>query len=324
MIRASKYLALGALIAPSLLFANDLSLSIPIDCELGKSCYIQQYVDHDPSSKWSDYRCSSLSYDTHKGTDFALPTLSDIKKGVAVLAAADGIVAAFRDNVEDKLYRPENAAEVAGKECGNGVVINHDGGWQTQYCHLKKGSVSVVKGQQVKTGDMLGHVGLSGKTQFPHVHLSVRKNQMVIDPFSPKGRLSCNPDPTESLWVDELDYVAGGFLNVGFYDAVPSFEDIKAGTINADHLTTSSDALVLYAHSFGTQTDDIIRFTIEGPRGVIHEQETTMTKNQAMAMRASGRKSKRRYWNAGDYLGIVELVRDGRIIDQSETTITLK
>ena len=54
--------------------AGELSLSSPIDCDLNGPCYIQQYVDHDASKGASDFTCSGLSYDGHKGTDFALPT----------------------------------------------------------------------------------------------------------------------------------------------------------------------------------------------------------------------------------------------------------
>lgn len=315
---------MGALVVPTFAFGQELRLGLPIDCTLGDTCYIQQYVDHDPSKDASDYRCSTLSYEAHKGTDFALNSLAQMQEGVAVLAAADGRVAAFRDGIEDMLYTPDNAFNVAGKECGNGVVINHSGGWQTQYCHLKKGSVSVVKGQNVKAGDMLGQVGISGKTQFPHVHLSVRKGNLVIDPFSPKGRLSCDPKPQDTLWDDLPIYEPGGLISVGFSDSVPEFDDVKAGILDPDNITTASPALVLYAQAFGTRTGDIIRFHIDGPNGVIHEDQAEMTRNQAMVMRASGRKSKRRTWNTGTYRGTVELLRRGTVIETMLTEIELK
>ena len=54
--------------------------------------------------------------------------------------------------------------KISGKECGNGVVLVHDDGYQTQYCHLKKGSVAVKKGARVSEGDLLGFIGMSGKT----------------------------------------------------------------------------------------------------------------------------------------------------------------
>ena len=64
----------------------------------------------------------------------------------------------------------------------------------------KKDSIVVKKGQRVAMGAILGQVGLSGKTQFPHVHLSVRHNGTVVDPFDPDSRDTCNPEPpTDTL-----------------------------------------------------------------------------------------------------------------------------
>ena len=62
------------------------------------------------------------------------------------------------------------------RNCGNGVVIRHADGWETQYCHLRRGSVQVAEGDRVEAGEPLGLVGMSGEANFPHVHLSVRRD----------------------------------------------------------------------------------------------------------------------------------------------------
>ena len=49
--------------------APPLSLTQPIDCILGDTCYIQNYVDTEPFETASDFQCVSLTYDTHKGTE---------------------------------------------------------------------------------------------------------------------------------------------------------------------------------------------------------------------------------------------------------------
>lgn len=92
---------------------------------------MQQYVDHDPSPKASDFSCSFLTYDGHKGTDFGLRDPALLDRGVFVVAAAAGRVVARRDGVIDKIYTAEDAERVDKIECGNGVVIQHDNGWQT-------------------------------------------------------------------------------------------------------------------------------------------------------------------------------------------------
>src|SRR5262245_24798549 len=130
-----------------------LELGVPIACELGKDCFLQQYVDRDPGPGIKDYACGAVTYDGHKGTDIRVRTTADVQKHVAVLAAASGIVIGVRDGMRDHLVRTqEDRAAVADHECGNGVRIDHGDGWQTQYCHLRQASVRVNKGQQIAAG----------------------------------------------------------------------------------------------------------------------------------------------------------------------------
>src|SRR5690348_11641542 len=42
---------------------STLRLRVPVECEVGKTCFIQNLVDHDPGSGASDYMCGSLTYD---------------------------------------------------------------------------------------------------------------------------------------------------------------------------------------------------------------------------------------------------------------------
>ena len=56
--------------------------SLPIDCEIGVSCFIQNYVDRDPTPGRADYRCGHLSYDKHKGTDIRIRDLVAMRGGV--------------------------------------------------------------------------------------------------------------------------------------------------------------------------------------------------------------------------------------------------
>ena len=118
--------------------AGEFRLQSPIACEIGEDqpCYVQYYPDTDPGPGVSDFACGGLSYNGHKGTDFALRSLAQLDQDVAVLAAADGTVRGMRDGMPDQIATPETADQIAGKECGNGVVIAHEGGWETQYCHL--------------------------------------------------------------------------------------------------------------------------------------------------------------------------------------------
>ncbi len=303
--------------------ASDFSLRLPVDCELGETCHIQNYVDHLPEGEIQDFHCGLLSYDGHRGTDFALATLAEMRRGVAVLAAAPGVVRGARDGMEDRRYTPDAAHLVEDRECGNGLVIEHENGWETQYCHLRKGSLRIQPGDRVEAGAVLGEIGLSGKTQFPHVHLSVRKDGRSVDPFVPHGAAKCGPSET-TLWDSPIGYVPGGLLSVGFAGAVPSYEAVLDGSAATRTLSTTSSALVLYGHAFGNLAGDILRLEVTGPQGNLFREKAVLEKPQAQLYRAFGRRLSQTSWPAGTYLGIVSMERDGKIIGQKSTTLLIR
>ena len=67
---------------------------------------------------------------------------------------------------------PEDAVNVKDHECVNGLGKHQVGGRETQYCHIKKGSVQVKTADIVGVGTVLGPISLSGRTQLTHFHLS--------------------------------------------------------------------------------------------------------------------------------------------------------
>lgn len=74
--------------------------------------------------------------------------------------------------------------------CGNGLVIR-SGHYEHIYCHLagsaggnayRSGGVALVVGQRVRTGQTIGHVGLTGSTTGPHLHWGLRYRGEWMDP----------------------------------------------------------------------------------------------------------------------------------------------
>lgn len=305
--------------------AGELQLQVPIDCTLGETCHIQQFPDHDPGPGARDYLCGTLSYDGHKGTDFALPYHTDMEAGVDVLAAADGVVRGTRDGMADEVATLANAASFQGKECGNGVVLTHPGGWETQYCHMKRGSIAVRTGDTVRAGTVLGQVGLSGKTQFPHVHLSVRHEGRVVDPFAPDAALdSCSAEPpAASLWETVPVHSAGGIIGGGFATGIPDFEEVKRGTADRRDIGAQAPALVFWGFFYGSQAGDALRLTLDGPDGRVAEYDDTLTRTQAQSFRAAGRRLRGDGWAAGTYVGTAILTREGREIGRYRTELEI-
>jgi murein DD-endopeptidase MepM/ murein hydrolase activator NlpD len=76
---------------------------------------------------------------------------------------AEGVVKARRDGMADRLVSSaQDRDAVSSRECGNGLVIDHGNGLETQYCHLRQGSLKHAPGAKVAKGHVLGLVGASG------------------------------------------------------------------------------------------------------------------------------------------------------------------
>lgn len=93
----------------------------------------------------------------HSGIDFAA------EEGAGVYAVAGGIVTAADYDVEK----------------GNYVVLDHGGGLETEYQHMK--SLLVSAGQSVVQGQVLGYVGSTGNSTGPHLHFEARQDGAPAD-----------------------------------------------------------------------------------------------------------------------------------------------
>lgn len=64
---------------------------------------------------------------------------------------------------------------------GNAIVVDHGYGMSTKYGHLSK--IFVVVGQEVKRGEVIGAVGMTGKATGPHLHYEVIVNETPVNPM---------------------------------------------------------------------------------------------------------------------------------------------
>lgn len=302
--------------------ARDPILGFPVDCTLGQDCFIQNHVDSDPSIGTADFTCGTLSYDGHQGTDIAL--ISDVEaiKGVSVTPISPGVVRRLRDGVEDQFFAA-SAPHPDGQDCGNGVVIDHGGGWESQYCHLRNRSIAVEIGQRVGLQTTLGQIGMSGRTKFPHLHVSLRKDGRVVDPFNAVPLNYCGDEDAKSLWADKITYRPSGFVNAGFSPQIPDYDEVKWGKAAPQPVGIDDGALVFWAQIFGAQAGDVMQLVIHGPNGVFIEHEETLDSTQARAMRAAGRRLHEGNTQPGHYHGKAILTRNAREIDSILATTTL-
>jgi len=300
--------------------AGDIELGLPVACTFGTDCWIQQYADHDPSADARDYHCGQQTYDDHNGTDFRV--LNSASK-IDVVASAEGIVKALRDGVDDRLGKTDaDRNQVKSPECGNGVVIDHTDAWQTQYCHLRKGSVAIKAGDRITAGTKLGQVGFSGMAGFPHVHLLVRHRGEVHDPFGgkPNGDATCTTEGGKAggnLWnttaTKALAYRDGDILEAAFHAAPHQLNDLETAKAESGKPQPSWPAIVATLWAINLSADDRIDVTLQGPVGLVATNMATLDRSKAQHMLFAGRKKPEGGGPPGTYTGRATVAHDGMI-----------
>jgi hypothetical protein len=293
-----------------------IELGLPINCEIGVTCEIQNYVDLDPSSQVRDYQCGSRTYDGHNGIDFRLPSLRAQRAGVNVVAAAPGRVLSVRDGVPDISIRERGIGAVDGRECGNGIVVDHGKGWSTQYCHMTQGSLLVKPGDNVEASQPLGRVGLSGKTEYPHLHFVVRFHGKPVEPFAfeaPQG--SCGGG--RSLWAPSLQsaltYKPRAVLNTGFTNGELNMQAIEAGDVTAPMV---DNPLVAYVRAIGMKAGDIQKLQIAMPDGriLVERSAKPLDRDKAQEVMFVGKKPPAGGWPRGVYRATYTISNDDTVV----------
>lgn len=308
------FVALIVCMLPAVASAQSIALGNPAQCSIGKNCFIQNYVDQDTTASYRDYSCGSLSYDKHTGTDIRLPTLAAMRQGVAVIAAADGTVRGVRDNMPDVSIRAMGAPSVKNRECGNGVVIDHAAGFETQYCHMRNGSITVKQGDKVRAGQKLGLIGLSGATEFPHVHFEVRRLGRVLDPFTGQSAGTACGGARQALWNQStaaaFRYQPTAILAAGFNAGPIEASQARALAAPQTSIARTAPAIVLWADIMGTRKGDTLVMTILAPNGTpLVERTVPFAKHQAQFFSFMGDKATPEGLIPGEYTGIVEIKR---------------
>jgi murein DD-endopeptidase MepM/ murein hydrolase activator NlpD len=64
---------------------------------------------------------------------------------------------------------------------GTAVFIDHQNGYITHYGHLSK--IYVHVGQHVKAHQLIAKSGATGRVTGPHLHFTIKKNGVNLDPL---------------------------------------------------------------------------------------------------------------------------------------------
>jgi hypothetical protein len=299
--------------------AQPIRFRAPVACDFGRTCFIQYYVDADPGAGVLDYRCGRRTYNAHNGVDFRVPTLSAMREGVQVLAAAQGRVLRVRDGVADVSVRVLGREAVQGRECGNGIVIEHAHGFETQYCHLKRGSVRVRPGEEVEAGQPIGEIGLSGLTEYPHLHFTVLEHRHSVDPFSygaPAGQCGQGQALWQQPYDSMLPYRSGEVINAGFADGPVTMESVEEGRAGAEALSLDSPAVVAFVRAIGLQQGDIQRLSVSDEQGrkLVERELPALDGDKAQFLVAAGLRRPAEGWSLKRLVASYKVLRGGRIV----------
>jgi murein DD-endopeptidase MepM/ murein hydrolase activator NlpD len=221
-----------------------------------------------------------------------------------------------RDGTPDISVRVLGRAQVEGSECGNGAVIAHADGLETQYCHMESGSLRVRPGDDVAAGQVIGRIGLSGLTEYPHLHFTVRRSGTIIDPFAPDSAPgACGS--TDSLWEESLGavlaYKSGAILNRGFAEGPVTMEAIESGEAGRATPGPDAPAVVAFVRAIGLRQGDVQRLALMAPDGrtLAEGNPKPLERARAQEMLFVGLRRPPAGWTRGRYTARYEVIRGG-------------
>ncbi|MBM4112790.1 MAG: hypothetical protein FJ253_05355 [Phycisphaerae bacterium] len=223
------------------------------------------FVDLDATASYHDFECRPFTREGHAGTDSAIRSFAEQWIGVPVFAARDGVVVFMNDGEPDE--------NVNGGFLGNLVILDHGDGFESQYWHLKKFSITVSLGQPVIAGQQIGMVGSSGNSFGPHLHFQTMKNGpsgwQVYEPFHG----SCNPgasdfDDQASLDSEDLFLYDWGITRTNLFDLPNPWWEPWPKPADPQ-IATTDDAIYFFWYVYNFPVDCEIRVKFVRPNGSV-------------------------------------------------------
>ncbi|MEV9639573.1 M23 family metallopeptidase [Mammaliicoccus sciuri] len=151
-----------------------------------------------------EYENQRYAYDlviTHNGETFSNNRLKNenfhafSKK---VYAPNDGKVIKTENTIRDNIPGEMNEEDFLG----NYVIIKHEVNEYSLIAHLKRYSITVQEGANVKTGELIGLCGNSGNSSEPHIHFQVMDNASISKGQSIRMKFHNGKEPIQGDLVN--------------------------------------------------------------------------------------------------------------------------
>ena len=237
--------------------------------------FINNFVDLDPTTGILDWDGTDWTYDGHAGHDATLHSFGEQLIGVPIFAALDGTVVDAHDGEFDMNTSAQGLP-------ANYVILQHEGTHQSWYWHMKKGSVAVSIGQQVKAGQQLGLTASSGNSTGPHLHFESHFNNQVYEPYAGVAR----PGPSDwthqtpirrDMYIENFNFTN---IDISKYPGLP-YDMPRTGTFQ-----TGTPLIRYWMILHNQPTSSVARFRWLRPDGTV-AFDTTFNFNNTSVYRAS-------------------------------------
>jgi murein DD-endopeptidase MepM/ murein hydrolase activator NlpD len=169
----------------------------------------------------------------------------------------------------------------------------------------------------VAAGEPLGQVGLSGDTEFPHLHFEARHDGHLVDPFAPlpvaPGACARQTPMWNAAARRQLAYKDGAILNAGLAGAPLNGDAVEDG--RHAPVTASAAAIVVYVRAINLEPGDVIDLALSGPGGQLAAKPLDpLPRHEAQYFYLIGRKRPAGGWPPGRYVGQIQVRRAGQVV----------
>ena len=194
--------------------------------------------------------------------------------GDPVFSPGDGVIAEAVNDMPDNtlvdgkvVYSDALTTDDPKTFFGNYVIIDHQNGEFSYIAHLKLGSVRVKPGAKVLAGQLVGLMGLSGDTSFPHVHYQL---QTGVDTFREEGLPSYFHDFRRVVGSQEVS------VGRGHVDTGEVLESTAPGT--EPSMLQAGRLLMVPAPDADRELKVLVYYDMEGLSGIDDWRMTTFSR----------------------------------------------